>query len=96
MRAKRRHAGEGWRGAWERHTIAKRDEPPMHATMNVANIMPNGGEMKEETESLIAGVQLKTNIYIEPSKRETTCLEGKCGMGHNEELAHAGLRIDRQ
>ena len=38
--------------------------------MNVAKMRPNGGA--EEVDDERAGVQLKTKMYMEPSKSETT------------------------
>ena len=50
--------------------MEKREEPPMQATMKAAKMRPKGGA--ESVGVISAGVQLKTKIYIEPSKREMT------------------------
>jgi len=50
--------------------IEKSEEPPMHAIMKMEKMRPNGGVVFEPAES--AGVQLKTKMYIDPSKSEIT------------------------
>ena len=55
--------------AVRRERREKREEPPMHATMKVAKMKPKGGLLSDAVNE---GVQLKTKMYIEPSKRETT------------------------
>mmetsp|Transcript_6629 Transcript_6629/g.9506 ORF Transcript_6629/g.9506 Transcript_6629/m.9506 type:complete len:101 (-) Transcript_6629:1130-1432(-) len=45
------------------------DDPAIHETMNVANKTPKGIS-PPPPNSLIAGVHINTNIYIDPSNNE--------------------------
>jgi hypothetical protein len=49
-------------------SMPKREDPPIHAIMKAAKMRPKGGGAEELEES--AGVQLKTKMYMDPSKRE--------------------------
>ena len=51
-------------------TMAKREEPPMHATMNEAKMSPNGGADAAVLER--AGVQLNTKIYCDDTTHTHT------------------------
>lgn len=52
----------------------KRRDPSMTDAMNVANIMPRGSSVElfdcAAAAAFRAGVQKKTNRYIEPSKKQ--------------------------
>ena len=48
--------------------IEKMDDPAMQQTMKVAKINPNG--KASSVKDCIAGVHMKTKMYIDPSKRE--------------------------